>query len=331
MRETRASQPSSLAASSAHTSATPGIPPTSGKGSVVIDVDSLTRRYGKDFTAVDNVSFSVREGEIFGLLGTNGAGKTSTLEVLEGLAPAQSGQVRVFGLDPRRDRHRIRPHQGVMMQAGGFPTDLTARETLTMWAGTLSNPMSVDETLDAVGLNQRAGVRVKALSGGEVRRLDLACAIVGQPALLFLDEPTTGLDPQSRRTCWQLIERLHQQGTTVVLTTHYLEEADRLCDRLVLMHEGVIARSGTHAEVVAGYPSTISVRNAPDLFPQLPDQLRHNAHESDGRLIWKTEHLQRDLTSLLTWAATADVRLEGLDAREADLESVFLDIAGQQV
>ncbi|MDO4606184.1 MAG: ABC transporter ATP-binding protein [Bowdeniella nasicola] len=332
MRENHVSQQSSLAEGSARTSATAGgVQPTASTDGVVIEVDGLTRRYGKDFTAVDNVSFSVREGEIFGLLGTNGAGKTSTLEVLEGLAPSQGGQVRVFGLDPRRDRHRIRPHQGVMMQEGGFPTDLTVRETLAMWAGTLSNPMSIDETLDAVGLNQRAGVRVKALSGGEVRRLDLACAIVGQPALLFLDEPTTGLDPQSRRTCWQLIERLHQQGTTVVLTTHYLEEADRLCDRLVLMHEGTIARSGTHAEVVAGYPSTISVRNAPDLFTQLPDQLRHDAHESDGRLIWKTEHLQRDLTALLTWAASANVHLSGLTAREADLESVFLDIAGQQV
>lgn len=297
----------------------------------VITVENLVRRYGKDFVAVDHISFHVNEGEIFGLLGTNGAGKTSTLEVLEGLTTGQGGKVRVFGLDPYRDRGRIRPHQGVMMQSGGFPTDLTTRETLKMWAGTLTNPRGVDETLEAVNLADRADVRVKALSGGEVRRLDLACAIIGQPKLLFLDEPTTGLDPQSRRTCWQLIEELNQNGTTVVLTTHYLEEADRLCDRLVLMHEGEVARSGTHAEVVSGYPATLSVLANAAAYSQLPPELRHGCREADGRWHWQTHHLQRDLTQLLRWAEENQVRLEGLNAAEADLETVFLDVAGAQV
>lgn len=294
----------------------------------MIEVEKLTRRYGKDFTAVDEVSFEVNAGEIFAVLGTNGAGKTSILEVLEGLASPASGQVKVFGLDPIRDRKRIRPQQGVMMQSGGFPTDLTVSETLKMWAGTLTYAAGVAQTLNAVNLFHRKDVRVKALSGGELRRLDLACAIVGRPRLLFLDEPTTGLDPQSRLLCWDLIRDLNQNGTTVVMTTHYLEEADKLCDRLVIMHEGCVARAGTHAQVVAGYPSTIEVQESGHLYANLPAQLRHSCHETDGKLVWKTNDLQNDLTQLLQWAHTAGVELRGLRAVEADLETVFLDIAG---
>lgn len=294
----------------------------------MITVDKLVRRYGKDFTAVDNVSFDVKAGEIFAVLGTNGAGKTSTLEVLEGIAKPHSGSVRVFGMDPIAERKRIRPHQGVMMQSGGFPTDLTVHEALQMWAGTLTQPAGVVETLQAVDLEHRADTRVKALSGGELRRLDLGCAILGQPRLLFLDEPTTGLDPQSRLTCWKLIEELNQGGTTIVLTTHYLEEADRLCDRLIIMHEGQVARAGTHAQVVAGYPSTIEVANEEQLYRKLPEALRHACHESEGKLVWKTHELQKDLAALLQWASSEGIQLQQLSAVEANLETVFLDIAG---
>lgn len=296
----------------------------------VIEAEALTRIYGKDFTAVDQISFNVNEGEVFGLLGTNGAGKTSTLEILEGLVKPSRGQVRVFGKDPVKARKQIRPYQGVMMQSGGFPTDLTVVETLRMWAGTLSYPLPVDDVLSAVNLAHRANVRVKGLSGGEVRRLDLACSIVGQPRLLFLDEPTTGLDPESRRNTWQLIEELNQSGTTVVLTTHYLEEAERLADRLVIMHQGTIARGGTQREVIAGYPATIRFEPywPTGTTPAIPDSIRQNLRETNSSLVWETMHLQRDLTALLTWARQDHVELRNFHAEEASLEQVFLDIAG---
>lgn len=293
----------------------------------VVVADQLTRIYGKKFTAVDAIDLSIVEGEIFGLLGTNGAGKTSTLEVLEGLAPASSGTVRVFDLDPRENRKKIRPFQGVMMQEGGFPTDLTVEETVKMWAGTLSNPLPSGEVIDKVGLAHKAKTRVKALSGGEVRRLDLACAILGNPKLLFLDEPTTGLDPESRRNTWNLIRDLHQAGTTIVLTTHYLEEAEALCERLAIMHQGRIARVGTPETVVAGYPGTITFRtNTP-----LPAKFTQYSISADALVTAQTRELQKDLTELLDWARDANVELLDLHAREASLESVFLDIAEQTI
>src|ERR1035437_2073741 len=193
----------------------------------VITVRDLRRRYGgtggRGFDAVRGVTFSVRRGELFALLGTNGAGKTSVMEVLEGLAPPAQGAVRVLGCDPCRERALVRRRMGIMLQEGGFPPDLTVAETGRMWAGTLSAPRPVAEALGLVSLGHRAGVAVRSLSGGERRRLDLAMAILGRPEVLFLDEPTTGLDPESRHRTWLLIRELLAAGTTVVLTTHYLE------------------------------------------------------------------------------------------------------------
>ncbi len=161
----------------------------------VVTARGLVRRYGKDFEAVKGIDLDIYAGEVFGLLGTNGAGKTSTLEALEGLATASAGEVSVFGMHPIKDRTEIRPRQGVMMQSGGFPTDLTVTETVDMWGGTLTKPMDTAAAIDLVSMSHRADVRVSALSGGEVRRLDLACAVLGQPDLLFMDEPTTTLPP----------------------------------------------------------------------------------------------------------------------------------------
>ncbi|MDD9207979.1 ABC transporter ATP-binding protein, partial [Georgenia sp. 10Sc9-8] len=204
----------------------------------VLTVDGLHRTYGTgrdSFEAVRGIDLHVRRGELFALLGTNGAGKTSTLEVLEGLAPASAGDVRVLGRDPYRERNSVRPRTGIMLQDAGFPPELTAAETARMWRGTLSRPVPVDQALAAVGLEHRAGVRVASLSGGEQRRLDLALALMGRPEVLFLDEPTTGLDPQSRRTTWELVRALLDDGVTVMLTTHYLEEAEELADRLAIL------------------------------------------------------------------------------------------------
>lgn len=222
-----------------------------------IEAEELRRTYAGGFEAVTGISFSVARGEIFALLGTNGAGKTSTVELLEGLTAPDGGQVRVLGHDPYRERAVVRPRTGVMLQDGGFPSDLTAAETVRMWAGCTSGARPVAEALELVGLGDRAGVRVKQLSGGERRRLDLALAVLGRPEILFLDEPTTGLDAEGRRDTWELVGALREGGTTVLLTTHYMEEAEFLADRLAIMHRGRIVSTGTPAEVTAARPARI--------------------------------------------------------------------------
>ncbi|GAA2729025.1 ABC transporter ATP-binding protein [Cellulomonas aerilata] len=301
----------------------------------VITVRGLHRTYGAgrdSFDAVRGVDLHVRPGELFALLGTNGAGKTSLLEVVEGLAPATRGEVRVFGLDPYRQRARIRPRTGIMLQEAGFPSDLTTAETARMWAGTLGDPMPVAEALELVGLRGRAGVPVASLSGGERRRLDLALALLGRPAVLFLDEPTTGLDPQSRRDAWELVRRLLDEGTTIVLTTHYLEEAERLADRLAIMHAGRVVRTGTVADIVAGEPARIRFRTtAPDLrdaarLAALPALAAPPRSDATGVELTSTD-LQATLTRLLVQADGAGAVLTDLDASPASLERAFLAVA----
>ncbi|KDQ68510.1 ABC transporter ATP-binding protein [Streptomyces halstedii] len=291
-----------------------------------IEAHEVRRRYAGGFEAVTGISFSVARGELFALLGTNGAGKTSTVELLEGLARPDGGRVRVLGHDPYRERAAVRPRVGVMLQEGGFPSDLTVTETLRMWAGCTSGARPPGEVLELVGLGTRAGVRVKQLSGGERRRLDLALALLGRPEVLFLDEPTTGLDAEGRRETWRLVRELREAGTTVLLTTHYLEEAESLADRLAIMHRGRIVTSGTIADVTAERPSRIRFELPAGVAPaRLPLALRAAA---DGRRVdIRTHTLQESLHTLLSWARESGVELRGLDARSASLEEAFLDIA----
>ncbi|WP_238012405.1 ABC transporter ATP-binding protein [Dactylosporangium sp. AC04546] len=291
----------------------------------VIEVSGLSRRYG-DFSAVRDVSFSVERGELFALLGTNGAGKTSTLELVEGLARPSGGSVRILGHDPVARRSRVRPRTGVMLQDAGFPGDLTVIEVARMWAGTLTAPRPVPEALTLAGLDSRAGVRVRQLSGGERRRLDLALAILGRPEVLVLDEPTTGLDPQSRRDAWNLLRDLVRDGVTVLLSTHYLEEAEELADRLAIMHRGTVVAAGTVRDVVAAHPARISFAVPSGVSPP---PLPGTAAVERGRVVVQTDELQPALLTLLTWADRGGVALAGLDARSASLEEVFLSIAGE--
>ncbi|GAA1905560.1 ABC transporter ATP-binding protein [Streptomyces durmitorensis] len=297
----------------------------------VIDVTDLRRVYGGGFEAVRGVSFSVGRGELFALLGTNGAGKTSTLELLEGLAAPAGGRVRVLGHDPYAARGAVRHRIGVMLQEGGFPSELTVTETVRMWAGCTSGARPAAEALEIVGLGKRAGVRVKMLSGGEKRRLDLATALIGRPEVLFLDEPTTGLDAEGRRETWELVRALRDNGTTVLLTTHYLEEAENLADRLAIMHEGRIAAEGRVADVVAQQPSQVSFELPTGYFVgDLPPlgELGVSDHEVVGqRVRLRTHELQRAATGLLLWARDANVELGRLDVRAASLEEAFLRIA----
>ncbi|WP_069744405.1 ABC transporter ATP-binding protein [Streptomyces sp. EN23] len=295
----------------------------------VIEANGVRRRYADGFEAVSGISFSVARGELFALLGTNGAGKTSTVELLEGLAAPSEGTVRVLGHDPYRERAAVRPRTGVMLQEGGFPSDLTVRETARMWSACTTGARPAAEALEMVGLTARSGVRVKQLSGGEKRRLDLALALTSRPEVLFLDEPTTGLDAEGRQETWELVRALRDNGTTVLLTTHYLEEAEALADRLAIMHQGRIVTTGTIAEVTARQPARIRFV-LPDAVPaaRLPLSLR--AAAEGPRVEIRTPSLQESLHELLEWARESGVRLHGLDARSASLEEAFLDIAKTQ-
>jgi ABC-2 type transport system ATP-binding protein len=283
----------------------------------VIAVEKLNLRYG-DFHAVRDLSFEVRPGELYALLGTNGAGKTSTLETVEGHRTPTSGSVRVFGHSPR-DRAAVRPRMGIMLQESGFSPDLTVAESIRLVGALTRRADDVGRVLDVVGLTGKAGTVVAQLSGGEKRRLDFATAMYGDPELIFLDEPTTGLDIQSRDALWESVDRLRENGTTIVLTTHYLEEAQQRADRIGLMHQGVLHREGTVGELTRTLPSTIRFRS-PGGTPAWPLPA---TTDGDGRVVVETFSLQKDLHLLLGWAQDHAVELADLSAGATRLDDVF--------
>ncbi|MBZ5733085.1 ABC transporter ATP-binding protein [Nocardioides sp. TRM66260-LWL] len=293
--------------------AAPAAPLGEPRGDTAVSARGLRRRYGgpDGFEAVRGLDLDVPRGCVMALLGVNGAGKTSALEVIEGLAPATGGAVRVLGLDPVADRRALRPRLGVLLQTSGLPGDLTVLDVLRMWAGTLSRPRPLGDVLDEMALTRLAGTRVVALSGGERRRLDLACTLLGSPELVVLDEPTTGLDPESRRRVWGLITALRDAGGTVLLSTHHLEEAEALADQVALMATGRIVRVGTLAEIVADQPSVV----------------RYRVVGEPGVRRLETREPQADLLRILAAAEREGVRLEDLEVRAGTLEQVFLDVA----
>jgi ABC-2 type transport system ATP-binding protein len=283
----------------------------------VIDVDRLNVSYG-DFHAVKDLSFRVEQGEVYALLGTNGAGKTSALEVIEGHRTASSGAVRVFGESPA-DRRAVRPRMGIMLQESGFSADLTAAESVRLVGRLSGRSDSVHRVLGIVDLTHKATTRVGQLSGGEKRRLDFATAVYGRPELIFLDEPTTGLDIQSRDALWQAVEELRGNGSTVILTTHYLEEAQQHADRIGLMHRGTLRSQGTVPELTRTLPAAIQFTLSPGApVPPL------GAAQSPGPAYQiETFELQADLKRLLDWADLYDVQLHGLSAAPTRLDDVF--------
>jgi ABC-2 type transport system ATP-binding protein len=299
--------------------------PQSADRDLALEVVDLHRRYGA-FEAVRGVSFAVRPGEVFALLGVNGAGKTSVLEVVEGLAHADGGSVRILGADPVTERSRVRPHLGVLLQSSGLPGDLTIGETLQTWARTLTQPRPVADALTQVDLGSRVHVRLRSLSGGERRRLDLALALLGRPRVAVLDEPTTGLDPESRRTVWGLIRDLVAGGCAVVLTTHDLEEAEQLADRIAVMRAGRIVLAGTQAEIAAGQLATIRFTLDDGAVP-LPDLPGVSLAVGLPHVELRTDDLQPTLAALLAWAGEHGLELTGLQARPASLEQAFLAVA----
>ncbi len=289
----------------------------------VLRCAGLRCRYG-DFEAVRGVDLEVGRGELFALLGTNGAGKTTILDTLQGHLRPSAGEVRVLGLDVHRQRRQVAARTGVVMQESGFAPGLTVAETLTLWLRLTGSTAAPDDPLEEVDLMHRARVRVGQLSGGERRRLDLAVALAGDPELLFLDEPTTGLDPQSRERTWEVIRRRVRDGASVVLTTHYLEEAEELADRLAILHAGRIVAAGTLDEVAAGQAARIRC--------VLPARL-HGAVVPGvvGEQVWtgaveleiRTADLVGDMVRLSTWADRLGVRVERLRATPPSLAEVF--------
>ena len=276
-----------------------------------IVVEDLHKRYG-EVQALKGVSFSVGEGEVFGILGPNGAGKTTTVEILEGYRRPDGGRAEVLGFDPVRAERAFRERIGVVLQRTQMWPTLTVRETLRMFAHYYERPRPVDEVVDLVGLGEKRAARVRTLSGGQQRRLDLAVALVGDPDLVFLDEPTTGFDPTARRTAWDMVRSLRELGKTILLTTHYLDEAQQLCDRVAVMRDGTIVRIGTPADLV-GASQQVEIR-----------------YREDGReVVVATDEPTRVLHELTSAAVAAGRELEAIEVRRASLEDVYLDLVDE--
>jgi ABC-2 type transport system ATP-binding protein len=271
-----------------------------------ISVRELRKSYG-EHEAVRGISFEIEEGEVFGLLGPNGAGKTTTVEILEGYRARDGGDVVVLGFDPARAESAYRERIGVVLQQSQLWANLTVAETHRMFAKYYRQPRDIDEVIDLVGLGEKRDARIKTLSGGQKRRLDLGIALVGDPDLVFLDEPTTGFDPAARRAAWGMIRSLRSLGKTILLTTHYLDEAEQLADRVAVLREGRIIREGTPTELTGGTQET-EVR------------FRRDGQEVVIRTAEPTRLLHE-----LTEQAIADGReLEGLTVRRPTLEDVYL-------
>jgi ABC-2 type transport system ATP-binding protein len=271
-------------------------------------VSDLRKSYGA-VEALRGISFTVERGEVFGLLGPNGAGKTTTVEILEGYRSRDGGSVEVLGVDPAHGGASLRQRIGVVLQSSELPAGLTVREVHRMFAGYYEHPRDIDEVVELVGLVEKSGARVKTLSGGQKRRLDLGVALVGDPELVFLDEPTTGFDPSARRTAWELVRSLRELGKTILLTTHYLDEAQQLADRVAVIREGLIVRQGSPAELIGTAPKV---------------QIRYNDAGRD--IVIETDEPTRVLAELTGAAAAAGRELESLEVVRPSLEDVYLDL-----
>lgn len=296
--------------------------------SPAIAVAGLVKRYG-DRAVVDGLDLEVRQGEIFAFLGRNGAGKTTTTEILEGYRTRDAGEVRVLGEDPAKAGRDWRARLGIVLQESRPLGTLTVRETLRLYASYFPHPRPVDEVIGLVGLEEQAGQRAGRLSGGQLRRLDVGVALVGQPDLVFLDEPTTGFDPDARRQFWDVIAGLRDLGTTVFLTTHYMDEAQVLADRVAVLRDGRVAALGTPAELQA-------MRGDVEIHFVLPDGIGIDALPAlsampsfaGGAVQVETAAPTADLAALCSWALERGIELEALTVERPTLEDVFLAIAG---
>lgn len=296
-----------------------------------IVIEGLVKTYGAT-RAVDSLSLTVERGEVFSILGPNGAGKTTTLEILEGYRKADSGTVRVLGLDPQKDARRLKTIVGVMLQQDGLQPALTAREVLALYAGFFANPLDPATLLARVGLSDVAGTRCRRLSGGQKRRLALAVALVGRPTLLFLDEPTTGMDPQARLTTWEIVRGLRDDGVTVVLTTHFMDEAERLADRVAIIDHGQLVALDSPRGLMGGAQSNAVRLTAPAgldaaAMGRLPGGgvVREDA---PGTYTVAAADPAAFAAALTAWLRDAGVTLSELRVGYGSLEEAFLKLTG---
>ncbi len=299
-----------------------------------ICVENLVKSYSGT-RAVNGVSFQVEDGEIFGMLGPNGAGKTTTVEILEGLRTADSGQAQVLGMDVRQEAAKVKQQVGVALQTATLMPNLTPWELLDVFGSFFKKSLPPDVLLEKMGLMEKKNARVQTLSGGQQQRLSVAIALVNDPQIVFLDEPTTGLDPQARRSLWDIIEDMRQAGKTVFLTTHYMEEAERLCDRVAIMDRGEILAMDTPEGLVRSQFSERTIQftapreTDPQTFADLPGITRVSSDAED--IVLYSETVQRTLSSLLERAERQNISLGEIRLREASLEDVFLKMTGRRI
>jgi len=303
-------------------------------GNEAIVVDKLTKIYGSN-RVVDQLQFSVQRGEVFALLGPNGAGKTTTVEILEGYRTPSSGSVRVLGLNPIRNGQALKPQIGIMLQQDGLYPGLTAREVLRLFAGYYKHPQSVDDLLERVGLSAAAKTRCRRLSGGQKRRLALAVALVGNPTLLFLDEPTAGMDPQARLATWEIIRDLKRNGATVLLTTHLMDEAERLADRVAIIDHGRLIALDTPTGLTGGQHANIVRFVAPVGLDCAQLTALPSAHKAEeirpGSYLIETEAVPALLAELTAWLRDQNITLSELRVGHGSLEDLFLRLTGAEV
>jgi ABC-2 type transport system ATP-binding protein len=291
-----------------------------------VTVQNLVKKYGH-LVAVDGVSLSIHEGEIFGIIGPNGAGKTTTVECISGLRAPSSGSISVYGLSPLKDRNKIREFVGVQLQESALPPRIKVREAVRLFASFYSNPLDPDQLLESLGIEQIVNSSFKNLSGGQKQRLSIALALVGNPRLAILDELTTGLDPEARREIWSLIERMRDRGVTVILVTHFMDEAERLCDRLALINHGTVTALDT-PEAIAARAGGSRVRFVPSQ-PVDEQTLRAipGVNEIERKEKYVTVTGTGDLAgALMNSLAASGVRVSEVEARTGNLEDAFIKL-----
>ncbi|MBP2017476.1 ABC-2 type transport system ATP-binding protein [Symbiobacterium terraclitae] len=302
---------------------------------ILIDAQGLTKRYG-DVVAVHGFSLQVRAGEIVGLLGPNGAGKTTAIEMMEGLRVPDAGQCRVCGFDSLRQSREIRHRIGIALQWARLPEYATVLEVLTLYASFYEDPLPVGDLLRRFSLEEKARTQCNHLSGGQRQRLALAVALIGRPAVLFLDEPTTGLDPQARHALWDVILGLREEGRAILLTTHYMDEAERLCDRVVVMDHGRILAEGSPRQLARAYGPEAAVELDPGGAPvdlaalaRLPAVT--GVRSEDGRVLLHTANPPATLMALANYAQEHSLPLSDLRTRSATMEDVFMALTGRRL